>query len=73
MVRTAPVYLSLPEVSAMLHLSRARIYQLINDNKSNFPPAIKLGGNPNAKAGRVLWREGDIVAWIESHALRAAA
>lgn len=74
-------YLSMDEVCALVHLSRARINQLrfgvgkrgtpsYNKPDPSFPVPRKLGAG---KGGRILWREDEIVAWVEAQAQEPAA
>lgn len=55
--------LRLPEVQQLVPYSKMHIDRL--EKTGEFPKRIKLG------AGRVVWKQSEILAWIESK--RAAA
>jgi prophage regulatory protein len=57
--------LRLPEVQAIVPYSKMHIDRL--EKAGQFPKRIKIG------AGRVIWKQSEVVAWLESKRVTQAA
>lgn len=63
-----PEYLTTPEAAAFLRVSASTLerYRVVGGG----PPFLKVG---NGKRNRVLYRQGDLRAWLENTAFKSTS